>query len=322
MDTTGHSTAGIAATASCTGGRYRITGQLGMGGMGVVLAALDTWQQRRVALKFARTPLHGRSTGLRQLTREAKAQALPNDIRVCSIYDVTTCDGLPCLVMERLVGCTLEARIEAGPIGNSELVNIAVQLAEALAAVHRVGLVHQDIKPANVFVTRTGLIKLLDFGLAASPGTSSEDAASKKRTAKSAVLGTANYIAPERILRRPVDPRSDLFSLGAVIYEMATGRPPFAGASSADVIFNVLDKNPQSIHAAAPGRPIALARLVRKLLAKEPGCRYQSAPAVRKALLGIRAGQPASLEHRAVSQSVFMRGIHHGPNDDRRARLQ
>ena len=140
MDTTRHSPARIEQKASRPDGRYRITGQLGLGGMGVVLEALDTWRQRRVALKFARGPLDGQSKGLRQLTREAEAQALPNDIRVCSIYDVTTYDGLPCLVMERLVGCTIEARIAAGHIGNGELLDTALQLAEALAAVHRVGL--------------------------------------------------------------------------------------------------------------------------------------------------------------------------------------
>jgi serine/threonine protein kinase len=322
MDTTHQSPAGLQPTTSKTAGRYRITGQLGLGGMGVVLEALDTWQQRRVALKFARGPFDGQSTGRKQLTREARAQALPNDIRVCAVYDVTTYDGLPCLVMERLVGGTLQARIETGNIGNDELLNTAIQLAGVLAAVHRVGLVHQDIKPANVFLTRTGLIKLLDFGLATSAGTLPGDAASRKRAAKSAVLGTANYIAPERILRRPADPRSDLFSLGVVIYEMATGRPPFAGASPAEIIFNVLDKNPPSIHGAAPGRPVALARLVRKLLEKHPGERYQSATAVRRALLKIRAAQPTSLEHRDVSHSLFMGGIHNGPNNDRRARLQ
>jgi serine/threonine protein kinase len=322
MDITPHVAASLESTSSNRAERYRITGQLGLGGMGVVLEALDTWRQRRVALKFPRRPPDGRSNGRKQLTREAHAQALPNDIRICSVYDVTTCDGLPCLVMERLVGGTLEARIEAGHIGNEELVNTAVQLAEALAAVHRVGLVHQDIKPANLFLTRTGLIKLLDFGLAVSAGTLPGEPGAKKRAAKGAVLGTANYIAPERILRRPADLRSDLFSLGAVIYEMATGRPPFAGATPAEIIFNVLDKNPPAIHEAAPGRPIALARLVRKLLAKQPGDRYQSATAVRRALLTLRAAQPASLAHRNVSHSVFTGGNHNGPNNDRRAQVQ
>jgi serine/threonine protein kinase len=308
--------------ASTPRGRYRITAPLGLGGMGVVFEAVDTVRHRTVALKFARAFRDDHAEGLRQLAHEAHAQALANNVRVCSIYDVTTHDGQPCLVMERLVGRTLEARLEDGRIDNDELISMALQLTEALAAVHRAGLVHQDIKPANLFVTRFGSIKLLDFGLARRAGSAPGDSGSKKRSARPAVLGTTNYIAPERILRRPADPRSDLFSLGAVIYEMATGRPPFAGASPAATIFNVLDSQPPSIRAAAPGRPIALDRLVRKLLAKPADRRYQSAAAVRKALLRIRAGRLPSLAPTAISQSIFMRGVHHVPNHDRRARLQ
>ena len=192
-----------------TAGRYRIVGQLGAGGMGIVYQAIDMRLHRRVALKIVRKDRAEGPGAMRQLEREAAAMVRANDPRVCSVYDLTEWDGFPCLVMERLAGQTLQARMAAGRIETDELLDIAQQIAQALEAVHRVGLIHQDIKPANVFVTNTGLVKLLDFGLAEASDVSPSDRLSVHRTARHSVLGTTNYIAPERILRRPVDHRSD-----------------------------------------------------------------------------------------------------------------
>src|SRR5262249_11066691 len=211
---------------SSTKDRYRVIGAIGSGGMAVVLDGIDTVSGRRVALKFTRTP-DAAVIAQTRLEQEAEAMGRAHDPRICAVYGVADCQGLPCMVMERLIGQTLQARIAAGPLDTFEVVDVAADIAAALCAVHRVGLVHHDIKPANVFVTTAGRIKLLDFGLATRRGAFPVQSGSGRRTGRPSVLGTTNYIAPERILRQPADPRSDLFSLGAVMTEMATGQPPF-----------------------------------------------------------------------------------------------
>lgn len=277
--------------------RYTILGRLGEGGMGVVFEATDSKFHRPVALKFARCPASGLQASQR-LAREAAAMALPHGSRTCSVYDLATCGGRPCLVMERLVGSTLEARLTEESLEASAVIRIAVQVTEALEAIHQVGLVHQDIKPANLFITTSGRVKVLDFGLATVFGDPSGGAATKR--AGRSVMGTPNYVAPERLLKRPADFRSDLFSLGVVIYEMATGWPPFAADSPAEVIFKVLEANPASLRALAPARPVGLERIVMKLLARDPDNRYWSAADVKKALLGVDCPHPnARLQDRA-----------------------
>jgi serine/threonine protein kinase len=305
---------------SCEG-RYRIVGQLGVGGMGIVYLASDLRLDREVAVKVVRKDRADGPGAFRQLEREAAAMVRANGPHVCSVYDLTEWDGRPCLVIERLVGDTLEARIASGRVETMELLDIAEQLAEALEAVHRVGLIHQDIKPSNVFVTTTGLIKLLDFGLAEACGVAPNDTAFGHRSARHSVLGTANYIAPERILRRPVDHRSDLFSLGAVIYEMTTGRQPFAGASSAEALFNVLDSTPPPIRTVTSGRPVAIGRLVRKLLEKSPERRYRSAAGVRRDLADMRTGESMPRPRKNAQRRFTIGGINDAAKNRDHARL-
>jgi serine/threonine protein kinase len=290
-----------ATRAAATGSeeRYQVLGLLGAGGMGFVYEAVDSTLHRRVALKFARDVTH-RQRASQQLAREAAAMALPGDARVCAVYDLATTRGRTCLVMEHLVGCTLAARLDAGPLETSEVIDIAMQVALALESVHGVGLVHQDIKPANIFLTGTGLVKLLDFGLATVAGTASRSTAAEKKT-RGGAMGTPNYIATERLLQRPADMRSDLFSLGVVIYEMATGRPPFAAAAPLQVLVNVLEANPAPIRTLAPKRPAALDQIVRKLLAREVDGRYRTAAEVRKALHRLAPGAPLAVRSRQVS---------------------
>lgn len=290
--------------------RYRIIGTLGTGGMAVVLDALDLVGARRVALKFARTPDAGAFARAR-LEYEAEAMRRAADRRICVAYGVETCEGWPCLVMERLIGRTLQAKLDAHPLDPREVADVAIEIAGALAAVHRVGLVHHDVKPANVFVTATGRIKLLDFGLATRRGAFPMQSGSGRRTGRPSVLGTTNYIAPERILRQPADPRSDLFSLGAVIYEMAAGRPPFAGASTAEAIMNVLEKDPPAIECLQSPAGRALDRVIRKLLAKDPDRRYQSAGELTKALRHVPPGRARAAAHTTVRRSLQMRGVRH-----------
>lgn len=265
------------------GRRYTIVGRLGVGGMGTVFEATDSRLRRPVALKFARR--NDRSAA-RQLAWEAAVMSLPQHARVCSVYDLSKYRGRVCLVLERLVGDTLAARLVNGPLPTRRVVSIGSQLADALTAIHAVGLVHQDIKPSNIFLTLSGDVKVLDFGLAAVVGDPSNGG--RGRQSGRSVRCTANYVAPERLLGQRADFRSDLYSLGVVLYEMAAGRAPFAADSVDAVLDRVLTHRAQPLRAFAPGHPAALDRLVAKLLAPQVQDRVQSAADVARALNRIR----------------------------------
>jgi serine/threonine protein kinase len=196
---------------------------------------------------------------------------------VCALYEIVRNAGRVCLVLERLVGESLQARLARGRLSNHELLDVAFQLTTALAAIHAAGVVHQDIKPANVFLTKSGSVKVLDFGIAVPAGGASEGATADDPRLRSAVLGSPNYVSPERLMHRPADPRSDLFSLGIVLYEMATGVAPFAADTPAEMLLNVLDARPVPVQTLAPGRPAALGALVHSLLARSVKDRCQSA---------------------------------------------
>jgi serine/threonine protein kinase len=267
------------------GERYYLVGRLGVGGMGTIVEAIDIRGGGRVALKFARVGRGDRRPAIRQLVAEAAAMTLARGVHTCRVLEVTTYQNRPCLVMERLVGGTLETWLSRGRLPIDVVVDVGLQLTEALTAVHRAGLVHHDIKPANVFVTSRRRVKLLDFGLAVPAGSPADV---QSRECRSSVFGTAKYIAPERILRWPADPRSDLFSLGAVLYELVTGRKPFTGESASEVIFNVLDTRPPSVCGLAGECPVALDRLIHRLLAKRVARRFQSSEEVGQALRDVR----------------------------------
>lgn len=283
--------------------RFCLVGMLGQGGTAVVYDAIDRRLGRRVALKF----LSGHSEprdAQHALAQEAAALKRVAHPRVCAGYGVDQCDGLPCLVMERLHGHDLKQLLADRTLTIAEILRLAAHMAHGLNAIHGAGLVHNDIKPANLFVTASG-VRILDFGLATPfPATAPAPRADDKPW-KDSVFGTADYIAPERILRRPVTPLSDLFSLGVVLYEMITGVKPFTGASRSETVFNVLDLRPLSVARLRPDCPAALARIVAKLLAKRPEDRFVSTSEVSDALLrvspinrSLHARAPSSLARR------------------------
>jgi serine/threonine protein kinase len=267
---------------------YRVTGKLGVGGMGVVYEAEDTRLSRPVALKFLPEELADDPDMGRRFQREAETVALLNHPHICTIYDVGEHQGRRFIAMERCEGVNLKTYMARKTLETAEVVDIALQITHALGAAHAKGVVHRDIKPGNIVVSDTGQVKVLDFGLArrfrmADTGALGIDGS----TMPGRPLGTANYMAPERILQMPLDPRSDLFSVGVVIYEMATGRLPFAGTSPSDTVANVLDKDPAPIRTLSPDRPVGLDAITQRLLAKGADERYQSAAELADALNGL-----------------------------------
>jgi non-specific serine/threonine protein kinase len=276
---------------------YLILGKLGSGGVGVVYEAQDLRLPRRVAVKFLHDDLTHDPRALTRFKREATALSLVNHPNICTIHEVDEYQGRPFIAMERLEGCTLASRLAEGPLDARELLDIAVQIVQAILAAHTKGIVHRDVKPGNVFLTAHG-VKVLDFGLAKpldGPATSSEEA-----TADGRPVGTASYMSPEQIRQDDLDPRSDLFSVGVVFFEMATRSAPFRGQSIAETINNVLEKDPPSLLELAPHQPEELQRIVNKLLARDPRHRYQSA----QVLLGDLKALLARIDSQALDASV------------------
>src|SRR6266705_510394 len=260
---------------------YRITGKLGIGGMGVVYDAEDTRLPRRVALKFLPQELAGDPEASRRLQREAETIALLNHPSICTIFEIDQHEGSRFIAMERVDGVNLKLHMTRTTLSDGEIIEITRQVTGALEAAHEKGIVHRDIKPGNIMVGRGGLVKVLDFGLARRfkmPETG--EAMLYGSTIPGRPLGTANYMAPERIMQGPLDPRSDLFSLGVVMYEMATGRLPFAAASPFETVTNILEKDPLPVTELAPQRTAALGGIIARLLLKPVGDRYQSAEVV------------------------------------------
>jgi eukaryotic-like serine/threonine-protein kinase len=269
---------------------YRITGKLGIGGMGVVYEAEDTRLPRKVALKFLPEEMAGDPDAVRRFRREAETIALLNHPQICTIYDIGDHDGRSFIAMECVEGVNLKTHMARKTIETPELTEIALQITRALEAAHDKGIVHRDIKPGNIIVSEGGAVKVLDFGLARRFRTDDTGALGiEGSTMPGRPMGTANYMAPERILQMPLDPRCDLFSLGVVMYEMATGRLPFAGASPSETVTNVLDKAPAPLTTLSPDRPKELEAMVQTLLAKQATDRYQSAREVGDALEGMGA---------------------------------
>jgi serine/threonine protein kinase len=274
---------------------YRITGKLGAGGMGIVYEAEDTRLPRKVALKFLPDEMADDADAARRFLREAETIALLSHPNICTIYDVGEHAGRRFIAMACLEGVNLKTYMARRTLDTPGLVAIAQQITSALGAAHAKGVVHRDIKPGNVVVSDAGHATVLDFGLARRfqiAETGELDLAGS--TIPGRPLGTANYMAPERILQMPLDPRCDLFSLGVVMYEMATGRLPFAGASPGDTVTNVLDNEPVPLTELAPDRPKELWTVVRRLLAKRASERYQSADELSQALDGITPSQGRS----------------------------
>jgi serine/threonine protein kinase len=272
---------------------YRITGKLGSGGMGIVYEAEDVRLPRKVALKFLPEESADDPDAERRFQREADTIAQLNHPNICTIYEIDRADGRAFIAMECVEGINLKTYMARNQLSTGAIVEIALQIAAALGSAHSKGIVHRDIKPGNIVVSPEGQIKVLDFGLARRFKTSdTEELGLEGSTIPGRPMGTANYMAPERILQLPLDPRSDLFSLGVVIFEMATGRLPFAGVSPSETVANVLDKEPVLLTSLAPQHPKGLEDVVRRLLSKKAGDRYPAATELTAALLSVASPHP------------------------------
>ena len=269
---------------------YRITGKLGEGGMGVVYKAEDTRLERTVALKFLSPHVLGDRNDKARFIHEAKAVASLNHPNVCTIHEIDEVDDQIFIAMECVDGENLRTRLRAGALEVDDALSIASQMAEGLSAAHRKGIVHRDIKPANIVVTPDGLAKIMDFGLARRPG-------GAQLTKAGTTMGTVAYMSPEQARGDAVDHRTDLWSLGVVLYEMVAGRRPFRGDHDQAVIYSILNDEPESASQARPGTTAALDSVIRTLLSKEAARRCQSAAEVAADLRRMTAttGEPTAM---------------------------
>ena len=260
---------------------YEVETLLGSGGMGEVYRARDTRLKRAVAIKVLPQFVSNDPNRLRRFEQEAQAAAALNHPNIVAVFQLGAYDGTPFMVLELLEGQNLRERLSDGALPVSMVVDYGVQITRGLAAAHEKGIVHRDLKPENLFLTKDGRVKILDFGLAKltqdHPALDSDAPVLTERTEPGMVLGTAGYMAPEQVRGRKADHRTDIFALGAILYEMLTGRRAFRKATSAETMSSILNEEPQRISQIAPNLPAALHRVVQRCLEKNPEQRFQSA---------------------------------------------
>jgi TolB-like protein len=283
-------------------GHYEIVDKLGHGGMGEVFRAQDTKLKREVALKVLPSDLADDKERLSRFQREAESIAALNHPNIVTIYSVEEDDGTHFLTMELVGGKSLDKIIQKNGLPLDEVFDIAIPLADALSSAHETGIIHRDLKPANVMVSEEGRVKILDFGLAKllqepEEAQTAEDEATQALTEQGRILGTIPYMSPEQVQGRELDARSDIFSLGVILYEMVTGDRPFAGDTSADLISAILRDTPDSASEVKMDLPHHLGRIIRHCMEKNPKRRYQSALDVRNELEGLRHEIASGMVH-------------------------